>query len=120
MAQTKRKRRSKHRGNMAGTVVNRGRTGRKPTEEEQKQAAKKQARERRVSRHDQPPTWKGAFQRSAIATVIFLLLSVLLLKQPPAAAAGLGVFVLVFYAGMGYLIDLGFHKRRVRQKARRA
>jgi hypothetical protein len=31
MAQTKRKRRTKHRGNAAGTIESRGRTGRKPT-----------------------------------------------------------------------------------------
>ena len=36
MAQTKRKRRSKHRGTAAGTIEARGRTGRKPNAEEQK------------------------------------------------------------------------------------
>lgn len=117
MAQTKRKRKGKHRGTMAGSVVSRGRTGRKPTPEEQKQSARAEARARRVNRHDHPPTWKGAFQRSAIATVIFVVLSIFLLNQPPAAAAGLAVFVLVFYAGMGYFIDLGFYKRRMRRRA---
>ena len=34
MAQTKRKRRTKHRGNAAGSIEARGRTGRKPTAEE--------------------------------------------------------------------------------------
>ena len=34
MAQTKRKRRTKHRGNAAGTIETRGRTGRPPTAEE--------------------------------------------------------------------------------------
>ena len=34
MAQTKRKRQTKHRGNAAGVVESRGRTGRKPTEAE--------------------------------------------------------------------------------------
>ena len=38
MAQTKRKRRTKHRGNAAGSIEARGRTGRKPTAEEQKKA----------------------------------------------------------------------------------
>src|SRR6266516_1140874 len=36
MAQTKRKRRTKHRGNAAGAIESRGRTGRKPTPEERK------------------------------------------------------------------------------------
>ena len=39
MAQTKRKRRTKHRGNAAGSIEARGRTGRKPTAEESKQSA---------------------------------------------------------------------------------
>jgi len=34
MAQTKRKRQTKHRGNAAGVVESRGRTGRKPTKAE--------------------------------------------------------------------------------------
>ena len=37
MASTKRKRRTKHRGNAAGMVEVRGRTGRRPTESESKQ-----------------------------------------------------------------------------------
>ena len=36
MAQTKRKRRTKHRGNAAGSVEARGRTGRKPTDQERR------------------------------------------------------------------------------------
>ena len=50
MAPTKRKRRSKHRGNAAGTIEARGRTGRKPSPEEQKKADKATARERRTQR----------------------------------------------------------------------
>ena len=44
MAQTKRKRRTKHRGNAAGSIEARGRTGRKPTAEEQKAAGRTDAR----------------------------------------------------------------------------
>src|SRR5215208_6768753 len=118
MAQTKRKRQSKHRGTKGGTVIARGRTGRRPTAEERKEAARAEARARRPHRHDKPPTWKGAAVRAAIATVFFVVLSVLLLEQPLAAAAGLAAFVLVAYTLMGYGIDLLFHKRRLRQRAR--
>ena len=44
MAQTKRKRRTKHRGNAAGTIEARGRTGRKPTADEQRKASTRRAR----------------------------------------------------------------------------
>ena len=60
MAQTKRKRRSKHRGNAAGTIEARGRTGRKPSPEDQKKADKAAAREKRTQRLAQPPTWNRA------------------------------------------------------------
>ncbi len=50
MAQTKRKKRTtKHRGNAAGSIEARGRTGRKPTAEEQKKAGRQTARDKRIS-----------------------------------------------------------------------
>ena len=55
MAQTKRKRRSKHRGTAAGTVESRGRTGRKPTPEERKKADAAAQRDERLYRE---PTWR--------------------------------------------------------------
>ena len=63
MAQTKRKRRSKHRGNAAGVVESRGRTGRRPTEEELQEGS---ARDRRASAGcNKPPTWNSAFLKAA-------------------------------------------------------
>ena len=56
MAQTKRKRQTKHRGNAAGVIESRGRTGRKPTKAERE--GKREVT--RVPRQDRPPTWKGA------------------------------------------------------------
>ena len=63
MAQTKRKRQTKHRGNAAGVVESRGRTGRKPTAAEKSGKAGEAARakEKRVDQRDRPPTWRGAF-----------------------------------------------------------
>ena len=75
MAQTKRKRRTKHRGNAAGTVEVRGRTGRPPTPEERK----KQDRAKRAqARTPKPPTWKGALKKAGLATgfiFVFLLIT---------------------------------------------
>ena len=67
MAQTKRKRRSKHRGTAAGSIEARGRTGRPPTAEERKKLTRVQAREKRLST---PPTWKASLMRAAFAAVI--------------------------------------------------
>jgi hypothetical protein len=117
MAQTKRKRRTKHRGNAAGVVESRGRTGRKtssaPKTKEEKRAA---SREARAARFDRPPTWKGALTRAAIATVLFFVVVVLLFRQPIQSAGALAAFMLVVYVPLGYYTDMFFYRRRQRQK----
>src|SRR6202011_5735093 len=63
VAQTKRKRQTKHRGNAAGVVESRGRTGRKPTAAEKSGKGGDAARakqKRPVDKRDLPPTWRGA------------------------------------------------------------
>ena len=110
MAQTKRKR--KHRGTPAGTIEARGRTGRPPTATE----VKKTAAARRQERLDQPPTWRGAVTRAAIAAVVFAVVATLALGQPPAAAAVLALLAFAMYVPSGYYIDRLIYNRRQRQK----
>jgi hypothetical protein len=112
MAQTKKKRRSKHRGNAAGMVEARGRTGRKPTAEERKASEKEVAAQARRDRLNRPPTWRSASQRAALAAVVFGLLLVLLFKTPPARAVPLTAFVLLFYIPLGYYTDQFIYRRR--------
>jgi hypothetical protein len=115
MAQTKKKRRSKHRGNAAGVIEARGRTGRKPTEEERKKAAAADARRERMNR---PPTWKSATIRAGLAALVFGALLVLLFKTPTGQAISLTCFVFVFYIPLGYYTDILMYKRRQRTAAR--
>src|SRR4051812_9229480 len=71
MAQTKRKRRTKHRGNAAGAIEARGRTGRKLTAEEQKASSKAQAPTQGARK---PPSWNGAALKAlAMAVLLFAL-----------------------------------------------
>ena len=117
MAQTKKKRTTKHRGNAAGVVEARGRTGRKLTDEERKQGA--QAGQRgpiRTDRFDRPPTWKGAAQRSLIAVMIFVAVVVLLFKQEVRPAILLGSALLLVYIPMSYFTDLWLFRRRQAKK----
>ena len=72
MAQTKRKRRSKHRGNAAGNIEARGRTGRKPTAAELRAAGKSAPGD---DRRFAEPTWRGAAMRAAFAAVLLFVLS---------------------------------------------
>ena len=74
MAQTRRKRRTKHRGTPAGTIETRGRTGRPPTAAERKKQDRVGARERRLNT---PPTWKSSATRAVIAAgLVFIFLLV--------------------------------------------
>ena len=76
MAQTRKKRRRKHRGTQAGTIERAGRTGRPRTREEAKQIS----RQRRQERLDRQPTLKGAVQRAAIAAAVFGVLVVVAVR----------------------------------------
>ncbi len=116
MATTKRKRRpTKHRGNAAGMVEARGRTGRKPTAEEQRAGSKAMAR---ASRLDRPPTWGGAVQKAAIAAVVFGVAVTLLFKRPVAGAALLALFTFVIYVPLSFYTDQFVHKRAQARKAK--
>ena len=119
MAQTKKKRRStKHRGNAAGIVESRGRTGRRPEAGERKLSAREEARARRLDRTLRPPTWRAALNRAGISAVIFVLLVVLLFKQPVATAIPMGIMVLAFYIPLGYYTDRFIYRRKLAKEGR--
>jgi small-conductance mechanosensitive channel len=114
MAQTKR-RRTKHRGNAAGKVEVRGRTGRKPTPDDPKKGGSRGAG--RANRFDQPPSWRGAVNRALLAVVFFAVLVILIFKQPIGSAVALSGFMLLVYIPMGYYTDQFLYRRRQKQKA---
>ena len=120
MANTKRRRRTKHRGNAAGVVESRGRTGRKPTASERKADARTAAREQRLARLDQPPSWRASVNRAGITTLIFAAALVLLFKRPIGAALALAGFMFFIYVPMGYTMDSWLYRRRQRQKGGRS
>jgi hypothetical protein len=121
MAQTKRKRQTKHRGNAAGVVESRGRTGRKPTAAEKSLAAKDRAekREQRSARRDRPPTWRGAFYRALAAAVFVVVVMLLLLPHSKAQAFLYFPFVLVLYVPISFYSDQWLYRRRMREKEKR-
>ncbi|MGO9488169.1 MAG: hypothetical protein ACLQBB_03965 [Solirubrobacteraceae bacterium] len=119
MAQTRRKRQTKHRGNAAGVVESRGRTGRKPTAAEKSGAAKpaEKAKGSSLDKRDQPPSWRAAFYKAMIATVLLLLVVLLFLKQG-STAIGAFPIVLGLYTVVSYYTDKVLYDRRQRKKAR--
>jgi hypothetical protein len=119
MAQTKRKRRSKHRGNAAGIVEHRGRTSRPPSPEERKAQRKGAARATRNDRYSKPPSWQSAANRALVATLLFVAVVVLAFKQPIQQAVALGGFMLLLYIPIGYYTDTYFYRRRQAQIAKK-
>jgi hypothetical protein len=120
VAQAKRRRRTKHRGNAAGVVEARGRTGRKPTAAEKggKGAEAARAREKRLGRYDRPPTWRGAFGRASIAALALLVLTLLLLHNFAQSIAYFALALLA-YTPISYYTDVWMYRRRQRNKQRR-
>lgn len=122
MAQTKKKRRRKHRGTPAGTVEARGRTSkpppdvkRRPQSSGSKSGAGPTARDRRQARFDEPPTWRGSLNRAGFAAAI-LVIFVAVVQRNLIAAVVLGAFALIIYVPMSYYTDLALYRRRQRKK----
>ena len=95
MAQTKRKRQTKHRGNAAGMVEVRGRTGR-PGRPRNGHEGKGGAL--RTDRLDSEPTWRSAANRSAIATILFVVV-IAVVQRNPAIALAFGIPMFFLYTG---------------------
>jgi len=121
MAQAKRtKRQTKHRGNAAGMVESRGRTGRKPTAAEKSGKAAEAARtkQERADRLNRPPTWRGAFLRALIAAAALVLISGLILKASPGQSVAYFFVGLLAYTPISYYSDSWLYKRRQAKRAK--
>jgi hypothetical protein len=122
MAQTKRKRTRKHRGNAAGIVERpahntRGAVGASGAKKRPatKEEARLDARRRRQERMNRPPTWKGAFQRAAVAAALFTVLITVFFKESIVNSVTIGLFMLIVYIPLSYLTDRGIYNWRVKK-----
>lgn len=115
MAQTRRKRRTKHRGTAAGTVERRGRTSRPATEKERKQQARAEAREKRLNT---PPTLKSSLTRASFAAALLFILLLLTARGNNRFVVALlfTAVALAIYVPAGYFIELFLYRRRQRRK----
>jgi Flp pilus assembly protein TadB len=114
MAQTKKKRRSKHRGTAAGTISARGRTGRPPSAEERKKATRESIREQRLNR---PPTWSSSAKRAALAAGFMFVFLFLTNKHKVAPAAVFAILALLLYIPAGYYMEVYLFRRRQLKKS---
>ena len=116
MAQTRKKRRRKHRGTQGGSIDTKRRRARPRTREEAK--ARARSGRQRAPRVDSPPTWRSAFTRGAIAAVIFAALMMLIFQRAVGPALLLAGFMLLFYVPAGYYFDTMMWRRRERARIR--
>ena len=114
MAQTKRKRRTKHRGNAAGGIEVRGRTGRPPSADERKKQDKAKAREARLT---QPPTWKASRNRAFLASGFMFLLLLVTSKFNVVASVLFAIVALGIYIPSGYYMEKFLWRRRMAKRA---
>jgi hypothetical protein len=119
--QTRRKRRTKHRGNAAGMVEARGRTGRKLTDAERGPSGKGSVRmtgaQRRDMRLNTPPSWRSAIIKAGIAAVLFAVAVTLFFGQPIVGAIGLALFTFLLYVPLSYYTDRLVYRRHQKRKA---
>jgi hypothetical protein len=109
MAQTRRRRRRKHRGTQGGRIDRgRGRGGRPRSRQE----ARAQAKRRAGARRDRVPTWGSAFFRGLVGAAIFFVLMLAAFGRPAGEAVGLSVVMLALYVPLGYYVDRFFWRRR--------
>jgi protein-S-isoprenylcysteine O-methyltransferase Ste14 len=121
MAQTKRKRQTKHRGNAGGVVEARGRTGRPPSAEEKKRVTRESRRDERLNRK---PTVRGA-ARKALLGAAFMFVFVLVFihaksesssSRVTSAVIEAAIAGLLYFAGM-YYFESAMWRRRMKKKA---
>jgi hypothetical protein len=128
VAQTRKKRRKKHRGTQGGRIDTAPR--RRPTNRAE---ARQQAKARRAGggskRKSQgptdargrplvTPTWGSAIRKALVAGVIFFILLAFIFSRPMGASAALAGFMLLFYIPMAYYTDRFFFNRRLAQLQR--
>lgn len=119
MAQTKRKRRRKHRGTQGGRIDRKPARGRPGSRAEAK--ARAQSRRKKGGPRDRtlaPPTWGSAFRKGLFAAVLFFVLLIVAFGRQPLPSAAIALLMVGFYVPMAYLTDRFFYGRQVRKAER--
>ena len=117
MAQTKRKRRRKHRGTQGGSIDRRPARGRARSRAEAQNRAKSRTKKKKPGdRTPSPPDWGSATKKGAVAAVLFVGI-LALMGQQPIASLLIGILLLGFYIPMAYLMDRFFYQRHLRKEA---
>jgi hypothetical protein len=120
MAQTKKKRRRKHRGTQGGRIDTRPARGRpRSRAEAQNRARSRGTKKKPGERVPPPPSWSGAAKKGGIAAILFVGLLALFGQNPIASLIAAVVLGVVFYIPMAYLLDRFMYQRYQRKEAQK-
>jgi hypothetical protein len=120
MAQTKKKRRRKHRGTQGGRIDTRPPRGRPRSRAEAQSRARSRGQKKRKpgDRTPQAPSWSSALKKGGIAAVLFVGL-LAFMGQNPIASLLIGILMMGFYVPMAFLLDRFFYQRHLRKEAQK-
>jgi hypothetical protein len=118
MAQTKKKRRRKHRGTQGGRIDTRPARGRARSRAEAQSRARSRGKKKQGPRTPGPASWSGALKKGGVAAVLFVVL-LTVFGQNPVVSLGVGLLMLGFYVPMAFLMDRFFYQRHLRKEAQK-
>jgi hypothetical protein len=120
VAQTKKKRRRKHRGTQGGRIDTRPARGRARSRAEAQNRARSRTKKKgnAGARTPQPASWSTALKKGGIAAVLFAGI-LAFMGQNPIQIAVVGVAMLGFYVPLAFLMDGFFYKRFLRKEAQK-
>ena len=120
MAQTKKKRRRKHRGTQGGRIDTRPARGRARSRAEAQNRARSRTKKGKPGeRTPQPPSWSSSLKKGGIAAVLFAGILSLMGQNPVLALVSALALGLAFYVPMAYMMDRFFYNRFLRKEAQK-
>jgi hypothetical protein len=118
MAQTKKKRRRKHRGTQGGRIDTRPARGRPRSRAEAQSRARNRSKKKGGPRVPAEPSWSSALKKGGIAAILFV--GILAMRgQNPITSLAVGVLMVGFYVPMAFLMDRIFYRRYLRKEAQK-
>jgi len=117
MAQTKKKRRRKHRGTQGGRIDRRPARGRARSRAEAQSRARTRTKKKGGPRVPEPASWSSALKKGGIAAVLFVAV-ITVFGQSLAVALVVGVAMLGFYVPMAFTLDRFIYQRHLRKEAK--
>ena len=114
MAQTKKKRRRKHRGTQGGRIDRRPARGRARSRSEAQARARSRTK-KQGPRVPGPPTWGSALQKGGLGAVLFVGVLALFGTNPIGSLVA-GVVLFPAYTATAYLMDRFLYRRHLRKE----